>query len=130
MSPFRYLQEKYKVPNPATRPMDLTYFTLCSNVFTKIGDCRDPAKSLTLKFYLRLPQSLTPSILVSTATSLKIHPPPLIPSLLQTVANLEFTLGNLSDDILSGITPEELRNLVIIVRDTITISPYILLPYV
>ena len=36
---------------------------------------------------------------------------------------LEFTLGNLSDDILSRMTPDELRNLVITTRETISVPP-------
>ena len=46
-----------KVPNPAYRPTDLTYFTFRSNILAKTVDCRAPTKSLTLEFSLPLPQS-------------------------------------------------------------------------
>lgn len=46
-----------KVPNPAYRPTDLTYFTFRSNILAKTVNCRAPTKSLTLEFSLPLPQS-------------------------------------------------------------------------
>ena len=39
-------------------PTDITYFTFCSNVSTTTVDCRALNTSLTLEFYIRLPQSL------------------------------------------------------------------------
>ena len=49
--------------------------------------------------------------------------PPSTPKPPQTVANLEFTLDNLLEEILSGTIPDKLRNLVITARDTITKLP-------
>ena len=56
--------------------------------------------------------------------------PPSTPKPPQTVANLEFTLDNLLEEILSGTIPDKLRNLVITARDTITKSSSIPLPIV
>ena len=48
-------------------------------------------------------------------------PPPSTSKNLQTVEALGFTLGNLLDDILSGMTLDELRKLVITARETISV---------
>ena len=56
--------------------------------------------------------------------------PPSTPKPPQTVANLEFTLDNLLEEILSGTIPDKLRNLVNTARDTITKSSSIPLPIV
>ena len=49
--------------------------------------------------------------------------PSVVPAPTQPVEDLAFTLGNLLDDILSGMEPDKLLKLVINVRDTITLSP-------
>ena len=108
-----------KVPNPASRPADLAYFTFCSTVSAQTVDCRAPSKSITLESSLRLPQSFSSSTLVSTTTSITGNTPSLTPIPPQTVTNLDFMLGNLSDVILSGMDQTKLRNLLIIARDTI-----------
>ena len=117
-----------KVSNPASGPADLTYFTFRSNVLAKTVDFHAPTKSLTFESSLRLLQSLNPSNFVSTATSLPFSTPPSTPKLPQTVENFEFTLRNVSHDIFSDMTPDELRNIVITARDTITNSPSTPLP--
>ena len=85
---------------------------------------------------MRLPQSLSQHSLASTGKvstistpTTQVKPTPL--STLkppQTVEDLGFTLGNLSDDILSGITPVELRTLLITARETISVPPGNLFP--
>ena len=109
-----------KVPNPASRPADLTYFTFCSTVLAQTVHCRAPLKSIILEFSLHLPQSFRFYTLLSTITSITDNTLPLIPTPPQTVANLEFTFGNLSDDILFEMDQAELSNLLITTRDTIT----------
>ena len=112
--------KRIKVLNIDSRPADLTYFTFRSSVLAKTVDCHAPKNLLTLEISLRLPQSLSPSVLVFTATSLNISTLSSIPKPPHTVVNLGFTLCNLPDDILLGTTPDELHNLVITARDTIT----------
>ena len=58
-----------------------------------------PSKSITLEFYLRLPQYFFSSPLVFTTTAITDNTSPLTPTPPQTVANLEFTFGNLLDNI-------------------------------
>ena len=48
-------RESIKVPNPASRPVDLMYFTFRSNILAKPADYRTPTKLSTLEFSLRLP---------------------------------------------------------------------------
>ena len=43
-----------KVLNPASRPVDLTYFTFRSTVLAQPVDCRAPSKPITHEFFLRL----------------------------------------------------------------------------
>ena len=125
-----------KIPDISSRLVDLTFFTFRSNILATSIDIRAPNKSLKLKFSLRLSQSLSHhSILstgkastISTPTS-PVKPPPQSTSKPpQIVEALGFTLGNLSDDILSGITPVKLRNLLITARETISIPPVNLFP--
>ena len=59
-----------------------------------------------------------------TATPLSVPISPSLPAPTQLVEDLAFTVGNLSDDILSGMELYELLELVINARDTITLSPY------
>ena len=47
--------------NPACRPADLTYFTFRSVVSATSVNIHAPASSLSLEFYLRLPQTLRAS---------------------------------------------------------------------
>ena len=47
--------------NPACRPADLTYFTFRSVVSATSVNIHAPASSLSLEFYLRLPQTLRDS---------------------------------------------------------------------
>ena len=58
-----------------------------------------------------------------TATPLSVPISPSLPAPTQLVEDLAFTVGNLSDDILSGMELYELLELVINARDTITLSP-------
>ena len=46
------------VPDPDNRPVDLTYFTFRSVVNAADIDNRAPDTSLSLEFFLRLPQSI------------------------------------------------------------------------
>ena len=119
--------KSFQVPNPASRPADLTYFTFCSTVIAQTVHCRAPLISIILEFSLHLPQSFRSYTLVSTITSITDNTPPLIPTPPQTIANLEFMLGNLSDDILFGMDQAELSNLRITTCDTITKPPSTLL---
>ena len=97
-------------------------FTFRSNIFATTVDIRAPNKYLNLEISLRLPQFLSQCTLVSTAIASPVKlPPPLTSKLPQTVEALRFTLGNLSNDIVSGMTPDELRNLVITARETISV---------
>ena len=117
------------IPDVTSRPADLAFFTFRSHFFAPSVDIRAPNKSLNLEFSLRLPQSLSYHSLLSTGkasiirtpTSQVKTPPPSTSKPPQTVEALGFTLGNLSDDILSGMTPVELRNLLITARKTITV---------
>ena len=112
-----------KVPDTTSRLSDLTFFTFRSNVLATTVDIRAPNKSLNLDF-LRLLQSLSQSTLISTATDSPVKTTPPSTSINpQTVEALGFTLGNLSYDILSSMTPDELRNLVITARETISVPP-------
>ena len=80
---------------------------------------------------MRLPQSLSQHSLASTGQASTIRtpttpvrsPPPSTSKPPQTVEAIGFTLGNLSDDILSSMTPVELRALLITVRETISVPP-------
>ena len=80
---------------------------------------------------MRLPQSLSQHLLtstenaaiISTPTSLVKTPPPSTSKPSQNFEALGFTLGNLSGDILTGMTPVELRNLLITMRETISVPP-------
>ena len=68
--------------------------------------------------FLRLPQSLSTFNLTTSVMSSSVKTPS------QPVADLKFKLGNISDDILSGMELEKMRNLLITARDTIVpISP-------
>ena len=78
---------------------------------------------LALEFSLRLPQTLSQSVLSSTATRLSVPISPFASAPSQQIATLAFTLGNLSDDILTGMDAEELLKLVINAHDTITSVP-------
>ena len=109
-----------KVPKNASRPADVTYFTFRSNVSAKTVDCRVPKKSLTLEFSLRLPQSLSSTTLTTVVIPPPVTTSPSVQTYFQPVVDLAFTLDNLSDDILSDTEPNQLRKLVINVRDTIT----------
>ena len=72
---------------------------------------------------MHLPQTLSQSALPSTTTPLSVSTPRPIPDSLQAVKDLAFTLGNLLDDIISGIELDELLKLVIKARDTISVVP-------
>ena len=91
------------VTDTDNRPADITYFTFRSNVSANTVDCRSPNKSLALEFSLRLPQTLSQSALSSTTTPPSVSTPSPVPDSPQPVKDLVFTLGNLSDDILSGM---------------------------
>ena len=85
---------------------------------------------------MRLPQSLSHHSLASTGKASNIStpttpgktPPPSTSKPSQTVEALGFTLGNLSDNILSDMTPVELRTLLITARETISVPPVNLFP--
>ena len=97
-----------KVSDTTSHPADLTFVTFRSNVLATTVDIRAPNKSLNHQFSLHLSQSLSQSTLVSTAiASLVKPPPPSTSKILQTVEALGNTLDNLSDDIFSGMTPDE-----------------------
>ena len=113
-----------KIPDILSRPAYLTFFTFRSNILAKFVDISAPNISLNLEFSLHLPQSLrqhslastgqtstisTPTTPVRTQPSSTSQPP-------QTVESLGFTLGNLSDDILSSMTPVALRTPLITAR--------------
>ena len=102
-----------KVPDSDIGPADFTYFLIHSHVFAATVDHCALTKTLTLEFSLHLPQSLRNSDLLTTV----IISPVKIPSHL--VVDLEFTLGTLSDDILSDMESDQMRNLLINIRDTI-----------
>ena len=72
---------------------------------------------------MRLPQTLSQSALPSTTTPLSVSTPLSVPDSNQPVKDLAFTLGNLSDDILTGMDSDELLKLVIKARDTISVVP-------
>ena len=77
-------------------------------------------KWVTLEISLRLRKTLSPSTLPSTETPLLVPNSPSVSAPPQPVADIAFTLGNLSDDILTGMDTTELMKLVIKARDTIT----------
>ena len=79
-------------------------------------------KSLALAFSLRLPQTLGKLALPPIATPLSVPPSPFASALPQPVEKLAFTLGKLTDDILTGMDTDEVLKLVINARDTITTS--------
>ena len=112
-----------KVTDSDNRPADITYFTFRSNVPANTVDCRAPKKSLALEFLFRLPQTLSQFALPSTTTLLSVSTPRSVPDSLQSVEDLDFTLGNLLDDILSSMDSDELLKLVIKARDTISVVP-------
>ena len=100
------------------------YFTFRFNVSVNTVDCHAPKKSLPLEFSLCLPKSLSSSTLSSTSILLPVPTSPSVQAPSQPVADLAVALGNLSDDILSGIDPAQLCKLVINARDTITNVPF------
>ena len=112
-----------KVTSSDNHPADITYFTFRSNVSANTVNCCAPNKSLALEFSLRLPQMLSQSALPSTTTPFSVSTPRSVPDSPQLVKELAFTLGNLSDDIFSGMESDELLNLVIKARDTISVVP-------
>ena len=109
-----------KVPDADDRPVDITYFTFYSNVAANTIDCRAPNKSLALKFSLRLPQTLGKLVVSTAATPITDSTTPIDASSPQPVEDLAFTLGNLSDDILTGMDTTALMKLVIKARNAIT----------
>ena len=80
-------------------------------------------KTLALEFSLRLPQTLSKSSPPLIANQLSVPPSPFASVPPQPVEKLASTLGNLMDDILTGMETDELLQLGINVRDTITTSP-------
>ena len=102
-----------KIPDSDIGPADFTYFLIHSHVFAATVDHCALTKTLTLEFSLHLPQSLRNSDILTTV----IISPVKIPS--QPVVDLEFTLGTFSDDILSDMESDQMRNLLINIRDTI-----------
>ena len=72
---------------------------------------------------MRSPQTLSQSALPSTTNPLSISTPLSVPDSNQPVKDLVFTLGNLSDDILTGMDSDKLLKLVIEARDTIYVVP-------
>lgn len=105
--------------------MYVTYFTFRSNISVNTVDCRVPKKSSTLKFSLRLSQFFSSYTLQSAATPLPVLTSPSVQITSQPVTDLAFTLGNLSNNILSGMKPDQFRKLVINARNTITDVPSI-----
>ena len=125
-----------KIPDILSRPADLTFFSFSSNILAKSVDIRAPNKSLNREFSLRLPQSFSQHSLTSTEQTSTIstpttpvrNPPPSTSKPPQTVEALGFTLGNLSDEIVSSMTSVELRTLLITARKTISVPPVNLFP--
>ena len=115
--------QSIKVTDSDNRPADITYFTFRSNVSANTVDCCAPNKSLALEFSLRLPQTISQSALPSTTTPLSVSTSRSVPDSPQPVEDLAFTLGNLSDDILSSMDSDELLKLVIKDCDTISVVP-------
>ena len=70
-----------------------------------------------------LPQTLNQSALPSTTNLLSVSIPRSFLDCPQLVKDLAFTLGNFSDDILTGMDLDELLKLVIKARDTISVVP-------
>ena len=112
-----------KVPDTDNRPADITYFYFRSNVTANTFDCRASKKSLALEFSLRLPHALSQSALPSTAIPLSVPTSPFASAPPHPVETLAFTLGNLLDDILTGMDANELLKVVINARDTIISAP-------
>ena len=118
-----------KVPDSHNRIADITYFTFRSIVSAADVDSHAPAKILSLKFSLHLPQSLSDSTHTSIPVITTDGGPPLDTISSKPVVNLVFTLGNLSDDILSGMEVNQMRTLLIDDRDILspTIAVFIIL---
>ena len=80
-------------------------------------------KWVTLEISLRLRKTLSPSTLPSTETPLLVPNSPSVSAPPQPVADIAFTLGNLSDDILSDMEPDQLLKFVINTCDSIPLAP-------
>ena len=101
-----------KVPDFDSRPVDITYFIFRSNVSAVIVDCCASKKLISPQFHLRLPQFLSNFHLTIVLMLYPVKPFP------HFVADLEFALGNRSNEIIAGKEPEQMRSLLTTTRDT------------
>ena len=65
-------RESIKIPNPASRPVDLMYFTFRSNIIAKTADYRTPTNRQLLNFLYAYPNLLVLQLMFPQQHLLKL----------------------------------------------------------